>query len=39
VRRCVESDGMIRGWLLAHNGRVWACESPLEVEAAIMSMF
>lgn len=39
VRRCIEPDGMIRGWLLAHDYKVWACETPLEVEKAIQEMF
>jgi hypothetical protein len=39
VRRCTEPDGKIHGWLVAHNGKVWACMEPLAVEAAIREMF
>ena len=39
VRRCIEPDGKIHGWLVAWGGKVWACTEPLQVEQAITEMF
>lgn len=39
VRRCLGSGGSIEGWLVSHNCKVWACPTPLDVEAAIRRMF
>jgi len=39
VKRCTADDGAILGWLFSGGGRVAVCSQPLQVEAAIRSLF
>lgn len=39
VKRCCADDGAILGWLFSGGGRVAICREPLQVEAAIRSLF
>lgn len=39
VKRCTADDGAILGWLFSGGGRVAICREPLQVEAAIRSLF
>lgn len=39
VKRCCADDGAILGWLFSGGGRVAVCSQPLQVEAAIRSLF